>query len=161
VFYFATYLPILCNYFSIGSILALSVSTTRRTQFPTSIRSWNTIYWQAGRIITIFAATHRDEMHWTPRLCFPTRQYKPTPAHHAMETVQLLQQKMSLFSSRQRNCCRLTTMQTGMKLNIVPDASVIAKFHYTDTDTDPNGPNGVSPQKSPCPCPCRARVGPV
>jgi len=38
-----------------------------------------------------------------------------------------------------------------------------AKFHYTDTDTetdffcgetDPDGPNGVSPQKSPCPCPC-------
>ena len=25
-------------------------------------------------------------------------------------------------------------------------------------ETDPHGPNGVSPQKSPCPCPCRARV---
>ena len=44
---------------------------------------------------------------------------------------------------------------------------VLAKFHYTDTDTDffcgetPLGPCGsVSPQKSPCPCPCpcRARV---
>jgi len=36
---------------------------------------------------------------------------------------------------------------------------VRAKFHYTDTDTDPHGPNVVSPQKSPCPCPCRVRVG--
>ena len=46
-----------------------------------------------------------------------------------------------------------------------------AKFHYTDTDTnptrtrpDPHGPNGVSPQKSPCGSvrvrwgPCRVRV---
>jgi len=69
-------------------------------------------------------------------------------------------------------------------------ATVIAKFHYTDTDTvptrtksahvvgyelnsttrtrtgtrtfcgetDPHGPNGVSPQKSPCPCRARVRV---
>ena len=29
---------------------------------------------------------------------------------------------------------------------------ILAKFHYTDTDTDPHGPDGVSPQKSPCPC---------
>ena len=79
----------------------------------------------------------RNALNTTPLFSYTT--VKPTPAHHAMETVQLLQQKMSLFSSRQRNCCRLTTMQTGMKLNIVPDASVIAKFHYTDTDTDPNG----------------------
>jgi len=33
-------------------------------------------------------------------------------------------------------------------------SEIIAKFHYTDTD--PHGPNGVSPQTSPCPC--RARV---
>jgi len=50
-------------------------------------------------------------------------------------------------------------------LSMVPCGRLIAKFHYTDTDTDPHGPNGVSPQKSPCPrpcpCPCRARVGPV
>ena len=35
---------------------------------------------------------------------------------------------------------------------------VKAKFHYTDTDTDPHGPNGVSPQKSPCPCRARVRI---
>ena len=41
----------------------------------------------------------------------------------------------------------------------------IAKFHCTDTDTDPNGPArsqrsfaAKSPSPCPCPCPCRARV---
>ena len=39
---------------------------------------------------------------------------------------------------------------------------LIAKFHYTDTDTNPNGPNGVSPQKKSVSVsvsgPCRASV---
>ena len=60
-----------------------------------------------------------------------------------------------------------------LEINVIEKFSlsyeVRAKFHYTDTDTgptrlghhglfcgetDPHGPNGVSPQKSPCPCPC-------
>ena len=53
----------------------------------------------------------------------------------------------------------------GFRVSLRLYCQVKAKFHYTDTDTDffcgetdPHGPNRVSPQKSPCPCPCRARV---
>jgi len=46
----------------------------------------------------------------------------------------------------------------GHLQNSVLQCTVLAKFHDTDTDTDPHGPNGVSPQKSPCRARIRVRV---
>jgi len=70
------------------------------------------------------------------------------------------------FGNRNGKGCKLTAWKwEGMRMkksipghlqNSVLQCTVLAKFHYTDTDTDPHGPNGVSPQKSPCPC--RARI---
>ena len=55
----------------------------------------------------------------------------------------------------QSSCIQLFV---SLVLQVGPHYRVIAKFHYTDTDTDPHGTNGVSPQKSPCPCRACVRV---
>jgi len=66
----------------------------------------------------------------------------------------------------------VTQQHRGCDLNpgpSVPEFSMlIAKFHYTDTDTDPNGPARTQRSFAAKKCvsvsvsgPCRVRVGPV
>ena len=48
----------------------------------------------------------------------------------------------SAVESTQLTAASVVTVSRSVNVD-----AVIAKFHYTDTNTDPNGPNGVSPQK--------------
>ena len=115
MFYFATYLPILCNYFSIGSILALSVSTTRSIQFLSRQSVLETQYTDRlvlSRYLLPLIGTKCAEHHAFVFL-HDSKAYTCASRHGD-----------SSAAAAENVTVQFTPMQTGIRLNIVPDASV-------------------------------------